>query len=89
MTKSQEIKNIIGNYSEDELIVVDNLTYGKEVGEKLNIVRMFDLTKKSSGKFAWKRIVKRLKKETEPSVKEKYARWMMGDGAHPFGEDID
>lgn len=89
MNISDKIKNIIKDYSEKELQVLDKMTYGKSLESRLGIVTMFDATKKSSSYFGWKRILKKLDKEYEPSLTEQYARWMLGDGPHPFGEDID
>lgn len=89
MNISNEIKNIIKDYSEKELQVLDKMTYGKSLESRLGIVTAFDMMKNSSGHFGWKRTLKKLDEKYEPSLTEKYARWMMGDGPHPFGEDID
>lgn len=89
MTTSDKIKNIIKDYSEKELHVLDNMCYGKSLNSRLEIVTLFDTVKKSSSHFGWKRTLKYLDKKYEPSLTEQYARWMLGDGPHPFGEDID
>ena len=89
MTISDKIKNIIEDYSEKELRVLDNMCYGKSLKSRLEIVILFDNVKKSSTRFGWKRTLKNLDKKYEPTLREQYARWMLGDGPHPFGEDID
>lgn len=89
MSKSDEIKNIIKDYSEKELQVLDKMCYGQSLESRLNVVTFFDTLKKTSSSFRWKRTLKKLDEKYEPSLTEKYARWMVGDGPHPFGEDID
>lgn len=89
MTTSDKIKNIIKDYPEKELQILDNMCYGKSLKSRLEIVTLFDTVKKSSSHFGWKRILKQLDKRYEPSLKEQYVRWMFGDAPHPFGEDID
>lgn len=90
MSTSDKIKNIIEDYSEKELQVLDNMCYGKSLKSRLEIVTLFDTVKKSSSHFGWKRTLKYLDKKYEPSrLKEQYARWMLGDAPHPFGEDCE
>lgn len=89
MNTSDKIKNIIKDYSKEELQVLDKICSGKSLESRLGTVTMFDMTKNSSSHFGWKRTLKKLDKKYEPSLTEKYARWMVGDGPHPFGEDID
>ena len=89
MNKSNEIKNIIKDYSDEELQVLDKMCYGKSLDFRLGIVTMFDVMKNSSGHFGWRRTLKKLDEKYEPSLTEKYARYLVGDGPHPFGEDID
>lgn len=87
MSKSDEIKNIIKDYSEKELQVLDKMTYGKSLESRLGIVTAFDMMKNSSGHFGWKRTLKKLDEKYEPSLTEKYARYLYGDGPNPFVED--